>query len=171
MNDKADITLPTTVELELLAAASDAQTPSSGLSYNVRAGTTPGGADLLATHANAVTGFRRVPALGNAQMRHFLPLAGVTNGQTIYWSVQAVDTAFVGGPFATETSFGAAPKLSITLTGTNVIIPWPTPSPGWFLQVSSSLAPAGWSNSPSGATNPVAVPVTSPGKFYRLHNL
>jgi hypothetical protein len=150
-------------------AATDAQTPSSGLSYNVRAGTTPGGTDLLATHANAVTGFRRVPALGNAQMRHFLPLAGVTNGQTVYWSVQAVDTSFAGGPFATVSSFVVAPPaLNILSTGTNAIISWQPSYPGWILQESLSLSPPAWSNSPSGSTNPVAILTTNGAKFHRL---
>ena len=85
-------------------SATDDQTPASGLTYNVRAGTTPGGNDLLSAHVNATNGFRRVPAMGNAMLRHSLPLTGLTNGQTVYWSVQAVDTAFAGGPFATETS-------------------------------------------------------------------
>jgi hypothetical protein len=85
-------------------SAGDDLTPASGLTYNVRAGSTPGGIDLFAGHVNAANGFRRVPALGNAMLRHTLPLTGLTNGQTVYWSVQAVDTAFAGGPFATETS-------------------------------------------------------------------
>jgi hypothetical protein len=89
-------------------SATDGQTPASGLTYNVRAGSTPGGIDLLAGHVTATNGFRRVPAMGNAYLRHTLPLTGLTNGQTVYWSVQAVDTAFAGGPFASETNFYSA---------------------------------------------------------------
>ena len=89
-------------------SATDGQTPASGLTYNVRAGSAPGGIDLFAGHVNAANGFRRVPAIGNAMLRHTLPLPGLTNGQTVYWSVQAVDTAFAGGPFASETSFYSA---------------------------------------------------------------
>ena len=86
-------------------SATDGQTPANGLNYNVRAGTTPGGNNLLAAHVTATNGFRRVPAMGNAYLRHSLPLTGLTNGQTVYWSVQAVDAAFAGGPFASETSY------------------------------------------------------------------
>ena len=80
------------------------------------AGTTPGGTNFLAAHVNATNGFRRVPAMSNAYLRHSLPLTGLTNGQTVYWSVQAVDTSFAGGPFATETSVELNP---VTVPATN----------------------------------------------------
>lgn len=86
-------------------AATDAQTPSTGLYYNVRVGTTPGGIDVISPMADPVTGFRRVPQLGNAQERLFSYVTNLTVGTTYYWSVQAIDTAWAGGPFATETSF------------------------------------------------------------------
>ncbi len=81
--------------------ASDAQTPASGLSYNLRVGTSPGAGDLVSPMA-ASNGFRRVPQLGNAQMNLFRTVKGLPMGQPIYWSVQAVDSAFAGGPFAPE---------------------------------------------------------------------
>ncbi len=104
------LALTTTAGGALLSwnSATDSQTPASGLTYNVRAGSTPGGIDLLAGHVTATNGFRRVPAMGNASLRHSLPLTGLTNGQTVYWSVQAVDTSFAGGPFASETNFYSA---------------------------------------------------------------
>jgi hypothetical protein len=37
------------------------------------------------------------------------------------------------------------------------------------LQETWSLAPANWTNSPSGSTNGIVVPATLPAKFYRLH--
>jgi hypothetical protein len=85
-----------------------------GLSHNIRVGTTPGGIDIVSPESDTVTGRRRIPAMGNAQMRTnaFLRLpAG-----RYYWSVQAVDTGFAGGPWAPEQSFqfGAARFTSIT---------------------------------------------------------
>ncbi len=41
---------------------------------------------------------------GRRMLRHSLPLTGLTNGQTVYWSVQAVDTAFAG-----DSHFDGAP--------------------------------------------------------------
>lgn len=172
-------TAPTGLALTLSAqgamfswhAATDAQTPASGLTYAVRAGTTPGGVDLLAPEADAVSGFRAVPVAGNAQGRLFMPLAGVTNGQTIYWSVQAVDGAYAGSPFAAETSLVSMPVLSLaTNTAGNVSVSWQPPTWGWHLQEASGLTPGAWSDSPLGEVNPALIPATNQVKFYRLFN-
>jgi hypothetical protein len=152
-------------------SAVDDYTPASGLTYNVRAGTTPGGIDLFAGHVNAANGFRRVPAMGNAMLRHSLPLTGLTNGQTVYWSVQAVDTSFAGGPFATEISVVTIPQLTITPSDTtNAIISWAPPTWGWHLEETPALNPATWSASPSVELNPATVSTTNATKFYRLKN-
>lgn len=92
-------------------AASDAQTPSSGLSYNLRVGSAPGQCDLVSPNA-LPDGKRLLLQLGNAQMRRFAYLTGLTNGQTVYWTVQAIDTAFAGGPFAPEQTFVYPPTLA-----------------------------------------------------------
>jgi hypothetical protein len=89
-------------------AATDAQTPASGLSYNLRVGSIPGGSDLVGPMASA-GGFRHLPGLGNAQHARSRPIH-IPPGRPIYWSVQAVDTAFAGSPFAPEKSFA----LSVT---------------------------------------------------------
>ena len=93
----------TTVNLSW-TAASDDHTPASGLSYNLRVGTTPGGCQVVSPHA-AAGGYRRLPALGNAQSDLSATLVDLKPDSTYYWSVQAVDGAFVGGPFAAEGSF------------------------------------------------------------------
>jgi hypothetical protein len=84
-------------------AATDAQTPSLGLSYNLRVGTAPGLADIVAPMASLATGYPRVPGVGNTHQTTSweieLPGAG-----PYYWSVQAVDGAFAGSSFATESS-------------------------------------------------------------------
>ncbi len=51
--------------------------------------------------ADPATGYRRIPALGNAQKRLFWILKGLPSG-TYYWSVQAIDTAFCGSAWAPE---------------------------------------------------------------------
>ena len=150
-------------------SATDDQTPASGLTYNVRAGTTPGGSDLLSAHVNATNGFPRVPAMGNAMLRHSLPLTGLTNGQTVYWSVQAVDTSFAGGPFATETSVVSLPQLAITQSdATNSLVSWTPPTFGWFLQQSPNLSVSNWTSTASGSANPATLPATNAAQFYRL---
>jgi hypothetical protein len=86
-------------------AASDAETPSASLSYNVRVGTTPGACDIVSPMADPTTGARRIPALGNAQLRRFSVLSQLEKGRTYYWSVQAIDSGFVGGAWAPEATF------------------------------------------------------------------
>ena len=165
------LAMTTTTNAAMLSwnAAADAQTPAPGLTYNVRAGTTPGGTDLLAAHVSGPTGLRQVPAPGNAQLRLSLPLAGVTSGQTVYWSVQAVDSAFAGGPFATETSVVSLPQLRLAPSDpTNAVISWSPPTWGWVLQESTNLNVRNWSPAASGEANPVRLPTTPPARFYRL---
>lgn len=79
--------------------------------------------------------------------------------------------AVTGGfwAFATVVQTPGAPILSIEASGPGqATISWTPDTPGWVLQESPDLIPSSWTNSPSGATNPVAVPATLPKKFYRL---
>ena len=83
-----------------------------------------------------------------------------------------------GGPYSLTGGFWAlyaiqtpgAPTLTIAAaTPGNATISW-TPESGtnWVLQQTTVLSPANWTNSPSGFTNPIVVPITEPTKFYRL---
>jgi predicted nucleotidyltransferase len=80
--------------------STDIETPSLGLSYNVRVGTTPGGCEILSAMADTGNGYRRVVQMGNAQQRTSLSLSVVP--ADYYWSVQAIDGAYAGSPFAPE---------------------------------------------------------------------
>ena len=89
----------------------DDRTPSTGLNYNLRIGTTPGASDVLAPMA-LTDGLRLLPALGNAQAGTNAFVFNVAPGRDYYWSVQAVDTSFAGSPFAAEQQFTvAAPRI------------------------------------------------------------
>jgi predicted nucleotidyltransferase len=78
------------------SASTDAQTPASGLHYNLRVGTTPGGNQISSAMASS-SGTRRVARLGNAQQSGWKLKLPPGN---YYWSVQAIDPAFAGSPFA-----------------------------------------------------------------------
>jgi hypothetical protein len=99
-------------------AASDAQTPAGGLSYNVRVGSATAQGNLT-TPMSGNTGFRRVPHLGNRGHTFTLTTLVPTLGK-LYWSVQAVDSAMAGSPFATENAMNilpvAAPVSANTVT-------------------------------------------------------
>jgi hypothetical protein len=100
----------TTVSLSWNPPADD-RTPSAGLNYNLRIGTTPGASDVLAPMA-LTDGLRLLPALGNAQAGTNAFVFNVAPGRDYYWSVQAVDTSFAGSPFAAEQQFTvAAPRI------------------------------------------------------------
>jgi hypothetical protein len=85
-------------------AATDAQTPSAGLTYNLRVGTAPGAGDVMTANA-ASNGKRRLSGPGNVQHNLFFPLRNLPMNQPLYASVQAVDTSFAGSPFSLEKSF------------------------------------------------------------------
>ena len=92
-------------------------TPSDGLSYNLRVGTAPGAGDVVGPMSFAGTtappdGLRKVSQRGPIQGTSWT-LADLTAGRTYYWSVQAIDTALAGGPFATEGSFAVPPFADI----------------------------------------------------------
>lgn len=81
----------------------DQETPQNGLSYNLLIGTTLESVDVLSPMANKSNGFRRIVKLGNNQTNSWtiknLP------GGTYLWSVQAIDAAFTGSPFASQEVF------------------------------------------------------------------
>jgi hypothetical protein len=92
-------------------SATDDHTPVAGLNYNIRVGSASGAVDIVSPEADPITGRRYVVQLGNAYERQFSLLTNLTGG-TYYWSVQAIDTAFAGGAFATESTFTIAPRIS-----------------------------------------------------------
>lgn len=93
------------------SAATDAQTPSTALTYNVLIEP-----DITAVHADRASGLRRVPAMGNVQhgTNGMFILTNYPAG-TYLWTVQAIDSAFGGGPFA--------PTNIIELPGRPAIFP------------------------------------------------
>lgn len=96
------------------APATDTETPSNGLSYNLYIGSTEALEDIMSSHANTNTGWRRVVNIGNAGQCASWRINEVPAG-TNYWAVQAIDTAFAGSPFAVSNFVRAAiPDFVIT---------------------------------------------------------
>jgi hypothetical protein len=87
------------------AAASDAQTPASGLSYNVRI-TGPNGRPFVVSSAALSGGTRLLAAPGNAGANTNWSLGHLALPTGDYtWSVQAIDSAFAGSAFSTNGTF------------------------------------------------------------------
>jgi hypothetical protein len=62
-----------------------------------------------------------------------------------------------------------APVLTIAPTSLGfATISWTPNTPGFILQETWNLTTANWTNSPSGATNPITLPTDTTGKFFRL---
>jgi len=102
-------------------ASSDAETPANGLTYNVRIGSVPGGSDVLSAMAS-FDGTRKVAQAGNAGSRRFA-VFNYTPGKPYYWTVQAIDSGFVGSAFAAEQNFRVVqpPPAVVPAALTNLI--------------------------------------------------
>ncbi|GEM_PF-874776 len=75
------------------------------VTYNIRIGTKPGGYDIVSPMSDIKTGYRKIPVQGNVQNNMSWFIKGLKPAVTYYWSVQAVDAAFKGGPWTAEQSF------------------------------------------------------------------
>ena len=103
-------------------ASTDDHTPASALTYNLRVGTTPGGNELLSGIANAADGYRRVAQMGNVQQR--TSWTGTPGPGPYYWSVQAVDGAYLGSVFAAEAVPAMASVVSIEAEVDRIRLTW-----------------------------------------------
>lgn len=83
-----------------------------------------------------------------------------------------------GGRFAATGGFWPLPVLE-QMPGAPVLrihrvepgqitLSWSPATPGWVLQESPDLTPDAWVDAPSGATNPVNLPISHARRFYRL---
>lgn len=85
------------------AAGSDPDTPTPGLTYEVRLGTTEGGGQVVAARSDA-SGRRLLPTPGNAGSLRSMRVRDLAPG-TYWWSVQTVDAAHAGSAFASTRTF------------------------------------------------------------------
>ncbi len=121
----------------------DDHTPLSGLSYNVRVGTTPGGVDLVAPLALTATGTRLVPAAGNAYAAREITLRDLPRGRPLYWSVQAIDASYVGSNFADDGVFQIPYQVFLPTTLRDAVTyynsAWETEPNNTYLQANGPL--------------------------------
>jgi hypothetical protein len=121
---------------------SDDHTPVAGLSYNLRVGTQPGGVDVVSPAANPGDGQRRVPALGNLFQARTITLTNLPPGQ-YYWSVQAIDTSYLGSNFAAEGSFQILHRIHLPVLLKNAVTyylnEWETEPNNTYLQANGPL--------------------------------
>jgi parallel beta-helix repeat protein len=102
--DSLNVSLSGTGAVLQWSAASDLETSQTGLNYNLRMGTSPGGTEIVSPMAGS-NGTRRIAAMGNVQQNTQWRIGGLIHGQTYYWSVQTLDNLFAGSGFAAEHTF------------------------------------------------------------------
>jgi hypothetical protein len=83
-------------------SSTDDHTPSPGLTYAIKIGTTPGGEEIMSANSNN-DGTRKVSTKGNAEhntkWKVSLPVG------KYYWSVQAIDASYSGSAFTEPQTF------------------------------------------------------------------
>lgn|GEM_PF-5326293 len=90
------------------SGATDDTTPGEALSYNLRIGEASRATNVLSPSSiieGPKEGYRLIHGLGNAGKRNEYILFGLDPVKTYYWSVQAQDNSYAGGPFSEEQSF------------------------------------------------------------------
>src|SRR5262245_25921595 len=96
----------------------------------------------------------------------------VLSGNTLYGTASAGGVSNAGTVFSF--SLPVPPQLAIIRSGTNVILSWPTNTPGFTLQSTTNLVPTvAWTNvSPEpvvvNGQNAVTNPISGTRKLYRL---
>jgi len=94
-------------------AATDTKTPAAALEYNFYMGTSSKTQNIVPAMADIATGYRRIPARGNAEQNKTAVISKLRAG-TYYWSVQAIDGAFAGSSFAAEQTFTVVAALAVS---------------------------------------------------------
>lgn len=87
----------------------DQKTPSSGLTYNIRIGTTPGGSEIISPSSAGINGFSKLPGHGNSGNSLHNHIAGLKSGN-YYWSVQTIDNTYNTSEFSGEQTFFVSEK-------------------------------------------------------------
>jgi len=101
--------------------ASDVETPTAGLSYSLKIGTTPGGQDVMSAMAN-MDGSRLISKRGIINGNCFWKIhkSVFQQGLDYYWSVQAIDNSYRGSPFSPPLLIPAI-EPEITLLGNSSV--------------------------------------------------
>ena len=153
---------------------------SGGLTYNVRVGTAPGLGDVVSP-MSLTDGHRLVPRRGNAGWNTSFVVTTLEPGRTYYWSVQAVDNSFAGGPFAAEASF-TMPQAALglhTVSDSNFELELRAgPDTNWRLEMSSDLknwldyaAPGVVLQTTTNGVDRAIIPVSTERQFFRARRV
>ncbi|MBI3193020.1 MAG: VCBS repeat-containing protein, partial [Ignavibacteriae bacterium] len=140
--------------------ATDPNTPSPGLTYNLRIGTTANGVNVQSPMADVASGYRRVVRMGNTNHDTSWTIHNLDTTQTYYWSVQALNHSSGSSAFFPEKTFAFTYTLTANATNGSISRSPDQPSYNSGSQVIVSATPAtgynfvNWSGDLSGSENP-----------------
>jgi len=92
--------------------STDSETPQSGLTYNLKIGTTKGGEEIKTPMAVDSTGWNKLVQSGNVGQSTQWIINNLPPGK-YYWCVQAIDAGYKGGLFSEIDSFVVVGKPDI----------------------------------------------------------
>ncbi|ETR68995.1 MAG: hypothetical protein OMM_04225 [Candidatus Magnetoglobus multicellularis str. Araruama] len=114
------------------AASADSETPYSGLSYNLRVGSSPQGVDIISP-LSLSNGKLFAPIHGMTYQRSYTLKTKLAAG-TYYWSVQAIDAGYKASAFSSDYGFTITDSLPepgdngiiniSEITATSVALTW-----------------------------------------------
>jgi hypothetical protein len=84
--------------------STDNSTHANTLSYNLFISRYPDSLFIMSPMAELATGLRKIPQPGNTSLDNFWHIDSLLPG-LYYWSVQAIDNSYAGGPFAPIQTF------------------------------------------------------------------
>ena len=82
----------------------DQNTPSPGLTYNIRIGTTSGGSEIISPLSSGSNGYSKFPGHGNSGNSLQFHLTDLDTGK-YFWSVQTLDNTYNTSEFSGEQTF------------------------------------------------------------------
>jgi len=103
-------------------------TPSKGMSYNIRVGTSSGANNIVSSMATAA-GQRLISGMGNTHADTFY-IIKYPKRSTYYWSVQAIDNGFASSSFQSEQTavYNVRTQPSklkvVSIQGHNLMLKW-----------------------------------------------
>ncbi len=101
----------------------DQTTPQSALTYNIYVQKQGDSSFIVSPMADTTSGYRKVLQRGNTSQNNYWYIDNLPPG-TYYWSVQAIDNSFTGGPFAPKQTFTICnqyPEAAGEINGSNTV--------------------------------------------------
>ncbi len=102
--------------------ASDNQTPSKSLSYNLAIGTIDNPNGYKSPHSNLTNGLRRIVSMGNTQLDTFYLINNLPFDSICYARLQAIDNGYMASGFSTAIQLPPFPPIGSIANNDTVVV-------------------------------------------------